>query len=168
MRHAALVVAVAAVGLAGCASTQESAGQPSSSTGSSTSGPSTSGSSGPGQIGLGARCPQDLPRTGLPTGDPSGAEPGRVVPQGSPGEVLVCRYDATGETFELAGDKKLPSGQGRAVVRDLADLPSAPRPAAVCQVAPDPTPYVLVMAMPDDAVHIVRADADRRAPMPGV
>lgn len=173
----ALTLVVAALALGGCGSevpgdtSSAPAGTTSSSSGSSSASSDSSGkdeSSGtPGTIGMGARCPTSLPQRGLPSAvakqqSTASGLGSRLVGDKAPGQVLLCRYEANGKGtgFRWSADKELPSTAGQQqLVDDLRSVPVR-EDAIGCDIAPEPTPFVLVLSMPDDAVQVVRADAD--------
>ena len=148
-----------AVALAGCSGAEQTSVE--SSTGHSTSGVSTSAS--PATIGMIATCPTTLPATGLPDEwerwQAKGFD-GHLVGETPPSQVMLCRYEAAGKTFRWVGDKQLPSTDRQVVVDDLRSVAVRADTITRCMRLPEPTPFVLLLAMPNDAVYTVRADAD--------
>ena len=156
VRAVALVTSALVLGGCGDGVSEDVFDQPATST--TPDAPSTSGAS-PGRVGLGARCPATLPQSGLPgSGSGTGAD-SRLVGATPPGQVVLCRYEQQGTGFRWGSEQELPSADRDAIVDDLRSIPAS-GDVMGCAIAPDPTPFVLVMAMPNDAVQVVRADAD--------
>lgn len=116
-----------------------------------------------GTVSMSASCPKTLPDSGLPTDwEEAQAEgfDGRLVGPTPPDTVLLCRYEADGKTFRWVGDKVVPVGDRQQIVDDLRSVPRADATPTVCLRRGEPTPFVLVMSVPDDVGYIIRADAD--------
>lgn len=147
-----------AVGLAGCSGGES----PAVETSARTVSPSPASAS-PGTIGLMARCPTRLSATGLPQDVERLQAPGHdghLVGETPPGQVMLCRYEKDGRAFRWAADKELPSVDRQAIVDDLRSVAVRADGATRCMRLPEPTPFVLVLVMPNDDVRMVRADAD--------
>ncbi|WP_434966705.1 hypothetical protein [Janibacter indicus] len=117
----------------------------------------------PRMVGEGATCPERLPARGLPADFEKwrGAWSGkRLVGTVRPDQLLLCRYREQGRGFVWDADKLLPSADPQEVVDDLRPVPVRPATQTVCARKAEPTPFVLVLSMPNDEVEMVRADAE--------
>lgn len=147
-----------AVGLAGC-----SGGEPQAVETSARTASTSPTSASPGTIGMMARCPTRLSATGLPKDVErwqAKRHDGHLVGETPPERVMLCRYDEDGRAFRRVGDKELPSVDRQAIVDDLRSVSVRADEVTRCMRLPEPTPFVLVLAMPNDDVRMVRADAD--------
>ncbi|MFJ6131855.1 hypothetical protein N5P18_02430 [Janibacter terrae] len=148
------------VGLAGCAGGERAVDRPSRATSASSTEQS---SASPGAIGRGARCPEGLPGSGLPREwqrwQARGFD-GRLVGPTPPEQVMLCRYTQEGQSYRWVADRELRAVDGQQVIDDLRSVPQREETITACARRAEPTPFVLLLTLPNDEVHAVRADAD--------
>ena len=111
-----------------------------------------------------SECPDEMTTTESGVTVPRGgtADPGRLVPDGSPVAVTVCRYatdDPSGsEALPLEGDQEL-SGDVERVVDQLREVPLRSEQTS-CMMRSPRTPYLLVVDYEETSAWIASEYTD--------